>query len=72
MPIERRPSLAERLNRQAFAINERSPHAPRSLSKRQHGAGCDSCSGTASMRYTRNDKNGNTSFPSKQLWMTLH
>lgn len=58
--------------RQAFATNEQSAHAPRSLSKSQHGAGCSCCSGTSSMRYTRKHKDGSKSFPTKRPWMISH
>ena len=57
--------------RQAFATNERSANAPRLSSKGQHRAGCSCCSGT-SMRYTKKDKAGNKSFPSKRPWMISH
>jgi putative FmdB family regulatory protein len=59
--------------RQAFATNEQSAHAPKSLSqmKSKHGAGCSCCSGT-SMRYTKKYKNGAKSFPMKRPWMISH
>jgi putative FmdB family regulatory protein len=59
--------------RKAFAVNERSASAPRTLSemKNAHGAGCGCCGGKA-MRYTKRDKKGNKSFPSARPWMISH
>lgn len=58
--------------RQAFATNERSANAPRSTSKSEHSSGCGCCSGTSSMRYSKKDKSGAKSFPSKRPWMISH
>ena len=59
--------------RRAFAVNERSSHAPQTLSqmKGKHGAACSCCSGK-SMRYAKKDKRGNKSFPSSRPWMISH
>lgn len=58
--------------RLAFATNERSAHAPRTLSamKRTHGPGCACCSPKSS-RTKRRDKNG-ASFPTSRPWMISH
>jgi putative FmdB family regulatory protein len=58
--------------RTAYATNERSASAPRSL--KAHGGGCSCCSGS-SMRY--NKKRGEKpveakSFPSRRPWMISH
>jgi putative FmdB family regulatory protein len=64
MPAERRL---------AHATNERSAHAPSTLSqtKASHGAGCRCCSGK-SMRATKRGKNGAKSFPGTRPWMISH
>ena len=64
MPAERRL---------AHATNERSAHAPASLSsmKKNHGAGCACCTGK-SLRKTSRGKNGAKSFPSSRPWMISH
>lgn len=59
--------------RLAFATNERSAHAPRTLSamKGTHGSGCACCSGKSS-RMTRRGKDGAKSFPTSRPWMISH
>jgi putative FmdB family regulatory protein len=64
MPAERRL---------AHATNERSAHAPVTLSdmKKNHGAGCSCCTGK-SMCKTKRGKNGAKSFPGSRPWMISH
>ncbi len=64
MPAERRL---------AHVTNERSAHAPQTLSdrKKAHGAGCGCCS-KKSMRYTKRGKSGSKSFPASRPWMLSH
>jgi putative FmdB family regulatory protein len=59
--------------RLAHATNERSAHAPSTLSgmKKSHGAGCACCSGKSS-RLTRRGKSGSKSFPTARPWMISH
>jgi putative FmdB family regulatory protein len=59
--------------RRAHATNERSAHAPRTLSssKGSHAAGCSCCTGKSS-RMTLRGKNGSKSFPSSRPWMISH
>jgi putative FmdB family regulatory protein len=59
--------------RSAHATNERSAHAPATLSqmKSSHGAGCSCCTGK-SMRRTKRGKNGAKSFPGSRPWMISH
>jgi len=59
--------------RVAHATNERSAHAPSTLSqtKSAHGAGCACCSGK-SMRRTKRGRNGAKSFPDSRPWMISH
>jgi hypothetical protein len=59
--------------RQAHATNERSAHAPRTLSSLggKHGAGC-SCCAPASGRKVKRGRNGAKSFPSSRPWMLSH
>jgi len=59
--------------RSAHATNERSAHAPATLSgmKKNHGAGCSCCTGQ-SMRKTKRGKNGAKSFPGSRPWMISH
>jgi putative FmdB family regulatory protein len=62
--------------RLAHATNERSAHAPRTLSSmkasaKSHGAGCSCCSGKSS-RMMRRGKNGAKSFPTSRPWMISH
>lgn len=59
--------------RLAHATNERSAHAPSTLSgmKKSHGAGCACCTGKSS-RMTRRNKDGSKSFPSSRPWMISH
>jgi putative FmdB family regulatory protein len=59
--------------RSAHATNERSAHAPATLSqmKASHGAGCSCCTGK-SMRRTKRGKNGAKSFPGSRPWMISH
>jgi putative FmdB family regulatory protein len=60
--------------RKAFATNERSASAPKSLKQMtsKHGPGCGCCSGKKSMRYTRRGKDGSKSFPAGRPWMISH
>jgi len=60
-------------SRLAHATNERSAHAPRTLSsmKGAHAAGCTCCSGRSS-RMVRRGKNGSKSFPTSRPWMLSH
>ena len=60
--------------RLAHATNERSAHAPSTLSalKNKHGAGCACCSGKKMSRTTRRGKNGSKSFPASRPWMISH
>ncbi len=59
--------------RLAYATNERSAHAPSTLSRmdKSHGAGCACCSGKSS-RMTRRGKDGAKSFPGSRPWMISH
>jgi putative FmdB family regulatory protein len=59
--------------RLAHATNERSAHAPRTLSslKGGHGAGCGCCS-TRPSRLVRRGKGGSKSFPTSRPWMISH
>jgi putative FmdB family regulatory protein len=58
--------------RVAEATNERSRHAPQTLSERAaHGAGCACCTGRPS-RLTRRGKGGSKSFPTARPWMISH
>ena len=61
--------------RVAHATNERSAHAPKTLSgmnpKKTHGAGCACCTGKSS-RMTRRGKDGSKSFPTSRPWMISH
>ncbi len=59
--------------RLAHATNERSAHAPATLSqmKKTHGPGCGCCGGK-SMRRNKRGKNGAKSFPSSRPWMISH
>ena len=59
--------------RLAHATNERSAHAPSTLSsmEKRHGAGCACCSGKSS-RMTRRGKDGAKSFPGSRPWMISH
>jgi putative FmdB family regulatory protein len=59
--------------RQAHAANERSAHAPQTLTslKASHGAGCACCSEQSS-RMTRRGKDGSKSFPTNRPWMISH
>jgi hypothetical protein len=59
--------------RLAHAANERSAHAPQTLTslKASHGAGCACCSGKLS-RMTRRGKDGSKSFPTSRPWMISH
>jgi putative FmdB family regulatory protein len=60
-------------SRLAHATNERSAHAPRTLSslKRAHGAGCACCSSRSS-RLAYRAKSGSKSFPTTRPWMISH
>ena len=65
-------------DRLAFATNERSAHAPRTLGEYKasqdkvgHGAGCSCCS-TKPSRKTRKTKSGAKSFPTARPWMISH
>lgn len=60
--------------RQAFATNERSAHAPRTVAeyKAAHGAGCSCCRGKKPGRPVRKAANGSKSFPSARPWMISH
>jgi putative FmdB family regulatory protein len=62
--------------RVAHATNERSAHAPQTLSQmKAHDAGCTCCTGK-SMRTTKRGKNGANngakSFPGSRPWMISH
>jgi len=59
--------------RSAAAANERSAHAPRTLSevKTAHRPGCACCIGKQS-RPGRHGRNGAKSFPAKRPWMISH
>jgi putative FmdB family regulatory protein len=63
-------SIMPAANRQAYAANERSAHAPHSLSslKSSHGAGCACCSGKSVTR----GRNGSKIFPARRPWMISH
>ena len=64
----------------AHATNEKSQHAPSSLSamkaesgKKKHGAGCSCCSGgKIKSRKTLQRKDGSKSFPTARPWMISH
>jgi putative FmdB family regulatory protein len=60
-------------SRLAHATNERSAHAPQTLSslKGSHGAGCACCSGRSS-RLVKRGKGGSKSFPTSRPWMISH
>ena len=60
--------------RLAHATNERSMHAPRSLSsvKALHGPGCACCSGRKLSRKIACGKDGSKSFPTNRPWMISH
>jgi putative FmdB family regulatory protein len=57
----------------AHATNERSAHAPKTLSqaKGAHAAGCSCCSGR-SPRLVARGKNGTKGFPTSRPWMISH
>jgi putative FmdB family regulatory protein len=59
--------------RTAFATNERSSHAPKTLGeyKAAHGPGCGCCSAKPS-RTVEKARNGAKSFPSARPWMISH
>jgi hypothetical protein len=59
--------------RLAHATNERSAHAPATLSRMEasHGAGCGCCSGQ-SLRAGKRGKSGAKSFPGSRPWMISH
>jgi putative FmdB family regulatory protein len=59
--------------RKAFAINERSANAPRTLgeSKASHAPGCGCCSGKPSRLVTKT-RSGAKSFPTARPWMISH
>jgi putative FmdB family regulatory protein len=59
--------------RTAFATNERSAHAPKTLGeyKAAHGPGCGCCTGKTS-RPVKKARNGAKSFPSARPWMISH
>jgi putative FmdB family regulatory protein len=59
--------------RRAHATNEKSAHAPSTLSqtKAAHGAGC-SCCASKPMRSSQRGKNGAKSFPAAWPWMISH
>ncbi|MEW6454715.1 MAG: zinc ribbon domain-containing protein [Pseudomonadota bacterium] len=63
----------------AHATNEKSRHAPSTLSalkadsgKKKHGAGCSCCSGGMKSRTTLRRKDGSKSFPTARPWMISH
>ncbi|HWN50838.1 MAG TPA: zinc ribbon domain-containing protein [Xanthobacteraceae bacterium] len=60
-------------SRLAHATNERSAHAPRTLSslKASHNAGCACCSGRSS-RLVGRGKGGSKTFPMSRPWMICH
>ncbi|HMK81378.1 MAG TPA: zinc ribbon domain-containing protein [Xanthobacteraceae bacterium] len=62
--------------RTAHATNERSAHAPDTLSalKSQHGSSCSCCAGLTykKSRKTARGKNGAKSFPGARPWMISH
>jgi putative FmdB family regulatory protein len=57
----------------AHAANERSAHAPKTLSQaeRAHAPGCSCCSGRSS-RLVARGKGGTKSFPTSRPWMLSH
>ena len=59
--------------RKAYAVNEQSAHAPRSLDqyKSAHGPSCGCCSGKSSRLVTRTG-GGAKSFPTARPWMISH
>ena len=59
--------------RRAFAINERSAHAPQHLAeyRSKHGADCSCCTGKK-IRGARYGKDGTKSFPAGRPWMISH
>lgn len=59
--------------RAAFATNERSAHAPKTLGeyKAAHGSGCSCCT-TKTSRSLRKSSSGAKSFPSARPWMISH
>lgn len=68
-----RLSTLSTARRIASATNERSAHAPRTLSemKAAHGSGCGCCAGKLSPSLKR-AKDGSKSFPTKRPWMLSH
>jgi putative FmdB family regulatory protein len=69
-------SSLSRETRLVHTTNERSAHAPKTLSsmKAEHGAGCSCCSGTSKKpgRLVRRGKNGSKTFPTARPWMISH
>ncbi|HEY0219821.1 MAG TPA: zinc ribbon domain-containing protein [Afipia sp.] len=59
--------------RTAYATNERSSHAPKTIDqyKASHGAGCGCCSGKNSRLVTKN-RSGAKGFPTARPWMLSH
>lgn len=59
--------------RRAHETNERSAHAPQTLSalKSKHGPGCGCCAAPMKSR-TKRSKSGAKSFPSARPWMISH
>ena len=60
--------------RLAHATNERSAHAPQTLSSMAHGAGCSCCSGASRKpsRKVAKTRSGAKSFPTSRPWMISH
>jgi putative FmdB family regulatory protein len=64
--------------RAAFAVNERSAHAPQTLGDYKaaqgaaHGSGCGCCSPRRTARPVNKTKRGAKSFPTARPWMISH
>jgi putative FmdB family regulatory protein len=69
-----RLALMEGGKRNAFAVNERASHEPKSsrdYARLKHPAGCGCCC-TAKRSATLTGANGNKAFPSTRPWMISH
>lgn len=60
--------------RKAHATNERSRHAPKTVSeyKASHGANCGCCSGKKPARLMTKTRSGAKGFPTARPWMISH
>ncbi|HVY08421.1 MAG TPA: hypothetical protein VHB46_20790 [Burkholderiales bacterium] len=58
--------------RKAYAINEKSAHAPKSSKEHVHGSGCGCGSKSIGASKTVKAPDGSKAFPSKRPWMISH